>query len=309
MFVLECLLTAVLSLIWAIFLTAHSVLINQLGVPVVVAGFWTRLIGVVLLCAAVLLTRELRELIRPGPRVKFALLIGAVAFLVNLCAFAGFRYTSVTAGSVILKTDILFTLIASSFILHERMRMPDWAGTALMLCGTVVLLWRKVAALEAGLVGDLLFLAAAMLLTVNAFIIKTKLAAMSNRVIAVYNSSVTLVGFGVLLVATGQVDQGFAAFSTGPRTLMTIVGGTAIPGLFLLYYRALGRLPFWLVRVLLLFTPIWSVVLECTFLDKRLLGNEVAGGAIILVGAAVIILCHDRKGAGTDSATPVTVTR
>ena len=295
MFLFECFLTVVLSLVWAVFFSAHSALVNQLGVPVVVAGFWTRVIAVSLLLLTIVIRREVREFLRPGPLLRYALLIGAVAFCINLCSFYGVRFTTVSSGSVIYKTDILFTLIASRFLLNERMYPSDWMGTALMVLGTIVLLWQKIVHMEPSLIGDMLFLLAALLLTINAFIIKIKLGKMSHRVTATYNSSVTLVGFTILMAVTGHYRNGIEAFDSWERVLMILTAGASISALFLLYYRALGKMPFWLVRVLLLFTPLWAVVIEWVFLHKTLVRNEIAGMAVILAGAVLIVLCHDRR--------------
>jgi len=298
MFLFECFLAVILSLVWAVFLISHRVLIHHLGIPVIIAGFWTRVIGISLLFAAIILQRELREFLHPGKRLKFALLIGAGAFAINLCAFYGFRFTDASSGAVIQKTDILFTLLASRFVLRETMHRSDWAGTLLMVLGTIVLLWQNILHMTPSLIGDFLFLISAIVLTINAFIIKTKLAPMSNRVIATYNSSVTLTGFAVLLllgVLLGEVENPVVVFTAWPALLMTLLGGGSIAALFLLYYRALSHLPFWLVRVLLLVVPVWSVVIECSFLGKKLLLNEIAGIIIALAGAALIVVSHDRR--------------
>jgi len=297
MFFFECLLTVVLSLVWAVFYVSHRVLVdpNYLHVPVITAGFWTRVVAILLLFSAIVVQKELREFIRPGRLLRFALLIGAVAFCINLSGFYALKYTDASSGSIILKTDILFTLIASRFLLSEKMYRADWMGTALMVIGTVVLLWSKIWHMAPSLIGDSLFLLIAVLLTINAFIIKTKLADMSNRVTATYNSSVTLMGFAVLLVLNGQCRSSLQVFQDVTMTGMVLLGGGSVAALFLLYYRALERLPFWLVRVLLLFTPVWSVVIECSFLGKKLLLNEIAGIIVILSGAALIVLSHDRR--------------
>lgn len=295
MFLFECLLTVVLSFVWAVFFVSHRVLVRDIGVPVVIAGFWTRVVGIVLLLATIVVKGETQAFLRPGRLLRFALLIGFIAFGINLCGFSAFQYTDASSGAIILKTDIFFTLIASRFLLRERMHRSDWIGTGLMVIGTIVLLWAKILHLAPSLIGDLLFLLAAILLTTNAFIIKTKLAKMSNRVTATYNSSVTLTGFAVLLFATGNVGNSLRVFQAWTTMVMIAVAGVSIAALFLLYYRALDRLPFWLVRVLLLFTPVWSVVLECSFLHKKLSWNEIAGIMVILTGAALIVLCHRQR--------------
>ncbi|MEW6360191.1 MAG: DMT family transporter [Planctomycetota bacterium] len=298
MFLFECFLTVILSLIWAIFFISHRVLVHQMGIPVIIAGFWTRVIGISLLFTTIVLHRELREFIHPGKLLKFALLIGAGAFGINLCALIGFKFTDASSGAIIQKTDILFTLIASHFLLREKMYRSDWMGTLLMILGTVVLLWEKILHMAPSLIGDSLLLLSAVLLTANAFIIKMKLGPMSHRVIATYNSSVTLSGFAILLLAGmlwGDLESPAMVFRAWPSALMAILAGGSIAGLFLLYYRALARLPFWLVRVLLLFTPVWSVAIEYAFLDKKLLLHEIPGIMVILAGAALIVLSHDRR--------------
>ena len=71
--------------------------------------------------------------------------------------------------------------------------------------------------------------------------------------------------------------------------------GALIAGVFLTYYHALNRLPLWLVRVLLLFTPPFTMLLDSAIQGTPVRWAQVVGMLLIMAGACVIIVGHDRR--------------
>jgi len=295
MFVFECFLVIVLALDWAVFLASSQALVTGLGVDVTVAGFWIRVVAITFILGVILLRGESRALVRPGRKVLYALLVGSVAFTLNFCGLVGLKFTTISDGAIITKLDVLFTLLASRLILKEKMTPTDWVGTVVMTLGTVLIMWDGIVNFELRLVGDLLFVLVALCLTFNAFVIKTKLSEMPNPIIAAYNSSVTFVGFTVLMLCTGGVREVGVFFSKAGVFWMTVVCGVSVGVLFVLYYRALSNLPFWLVRVLLLFVPAFAILIDCVFVGRSLDVTDIVGACTVAGGAGLVIVYHERK--------------
>jgi len=295
MFLLECLLTILTSLIWAIFLALSQYLVQGLHLPVLAAGFLTRLVVVSFLILATLCYGEGKLLLKPGRKVPFAILIGVINVGMNISALAGLKYTSLSNASIITKLDVLFTLLVSRFIVGELMDARDWLGVGMMTSGIVVLLWHDIVNFSPSLVGDLLFIIFALTLTLNAYIIKYKLAEMSNRIIAVYNLFTSCLGFGALVILFGDTGSARLFFEDGTIFLGVMATGLSAAMLFLLYYRALSNLPFWVVRVMLLFVPVFGVLLDRIFLARALTMNSIIGMLAVISGAALIILHREAQ--------------
>ena len=240
---------------------------------------------------------EGRLLWNPGPVVKYAILIGVVAFGMNAAQLYGLNMKGASASnfSVIVKMDVLFTLLAARFLLKERVFRLDYLGVAVMVFGVGLVMLRDLLHYEFAFVSDLLFLSIALGLTFNAFVIKAKLQVLSNRVVAGYNCSMSLLGFLVLLTATAQWGGAVEQLRHPWNKLLLASFGALIAGVFLTYYHALNRLPLWLVRVLLLFTPPFTMALDCLIQGTRPTPPQIGGMLLIIAGACAIIVGHDRR--------------
>ena len=294
-FIVDCCSVLVCALTWAAYAVVSQKLVHLM--PVEVVGAWSRTFAMIILVGFALFRGEARLLWNPGPVVKYAILIGVIAFGMNAAQLYGLNMKGASASnfSVIVKMDVLFTLLATRFLLKERMFRLDYLGLVVMVSGVGLVMLRDLLHYEFAFVSDLLFLSIALGLTFNAFVIKAKLQVLSNRVVAGYNCSMSLLGFLVLLTATAQ--WGAAAEQlVHPRNMLLLASfGALIAGVFLTYYHALNRLPLWLVRVLLLFTPPFTMLLDFLARGTAITSAQVGGMLLIIAGACVIIVGHDRR--------------
>ena len=294
-FIVDCCSVLVCALTWAGYAVVSQKLVHLM--PVEVVGAWSRTFAMIILLGVAFSRGEARLLWSPGPVVKYAILIGVIAFGMNAAQLYGLKMKGASASnfSLIVKMDVLFTLLAARLLLKERMFRMDYLGVAVMVLGVGLVMLRDLLHYEFAFVSDLLFLSIAIGLTFNAFVIKAKLQVLSNRVVAGYNCSMSLLGFLVLLVATAK--WGAAAEQLGhPRNMLLLASfGALIAGVFLTYYHALKRLPLWLVRVLLLFTPPFTMLLDFLTRGTAITSAQVGGMLLIMAGACVIIVGHDRR--------------
>ncbi len=285
----------VCALAWAAYAVVSQMLVKVM--PVEVVGAWSRTFAMLFLIVIAFFYGEARLLVNPGPVVRYAVLIGVIAFGMNAAQLYGLnmQHASASNFSVIVKTDVLFTLLAARFILKERIFRLDYAGVVVMVAGVGLVMIRDLLHYEFAFVSDLLFLSIAIGLTFNAFVIKAKLQVLSNRVVAGYNCSMSFLGFAVLVAATGQWNAAAAQVSNPRHMALLALFGALIAAVFLTYYHALNRLPLWLVRVLLLFTPLFTMLLDAAMQGTQIHPWQIAGMLLLVAGAGIIIVGHDRR--------------
>lgn len=292
---MDCGSVLVCALTWAGYAVVSQMLVKR--IPVEVVGAWSRIFAMLFLVGMAFIHREARLLVKPGPVVWYAILIGVVAFGMNAAQLYGLRMPHASASnfSLIVKTDVLFTLLAARLLLKERIFALDYAGVAVMVLGVGLIMIQDLLHYQFAIVSDLLFLSIALGLTFNAFIIKAKLQVLSNRVVAGYNCSMSLLGFLILLVATRQWREAVVVLEQPAHMALLVAFGALIAGVFLTYYHALNRLPLWLVRVLLLFTPLFTMLLDSLVQGTQITAAQVAGMLLLTAGAGIIIVGHDRR--------------
>ena len=67
-------------------------------------------------------------------------------------------------------------------------------------------------------------------------------------------------------------------------------GGLAPTGIYFFYYRNLRHFEVWIVKLYLLLMPVLSLLIGVFFLHETLTPQKTAGIAIVLAGAALIVL-------------------
>ena len=150
------------------------------------------------------------------------------------------------------------------------------------------------------LVGDLMTVAAALGLAANAFIIRHILRTMDEEAVALYNHTISMLGFVALGVAGGDFARTQEVFASPgawlPIVLLGVVAAVGLP----LYYVALRRMDVWKLRTYMLAAPLLTVAVEWPVWGVRLVPLQWLGAGIILGGLAVLIRIESRTAVGRD---------
>ncbi len=221
--------------------------------------------------------------------LKTLLLVGSIGAGCNIFLLTGVRLTSAANASVLGKADVLFALILSALVFHEQIRKnslwfvpPMIAGMCLLNTGQGLNIG------EPGRVGDWLILGHAFLLALNAYFIKE----------AVKDTGALLLGFAnclinmIVFVAAQLICYPAADFLNVDSRSAAILaaGGVCVYLFFIGYYQALKRLPVWEVRLLMLGVPVVTAILGACFIGEVPSGRQLTGMALLLSGAAGIVL-------------------
>ena len=276
-------------LAWSIYYAASKVLVGQTG-SALLAGFLLRAAALVFLTAQLLLGGNFARLFHPGKALGILLLIGLFGFLLDLFANLGYAKGSLSTGTALLKTDVLMVNLATVILYKKKLYLTDWLGTLVMLLGVLLVLGVDFGSMR--LNGhDLFFLLSAACVTANAFIIKRaqdRYHADTDS-ISYYNNFVVLLLFGTAAALGGELGS-FRPESLKGLWWLVVLGGLAQTGIYFFYYRNLKSHEVWEVKLALLLMPVLSCFIGVFFLDETLTGMKLLGIAIVLLGAALLLL-------------------
>lgn len=293
------------SVLWGAELALMKVMMDR-GVPWPVVGVYTYA-GSALLVLAYGLAR--RRIARAQLRAAWPwlVLIGLVGATINAAAIKGIELSDATNAAVIQRTQILFAMLLGWLGLKERVRPADIPAVVAMVAGFLVMQLAggppdgetglETAASErrsAWLIGGLLVLASAFFLALNAMIIKRVARTTRRESIALVNTTIitcAMLGFstarGAHIGSVWALDSGALAIAVG-----ALAGGS-----LLLYYFAISHIEIWKVSALQLLTPVTAAALQICFMKRGLSGPQIAGMALILAGATLLIWLHQRRPA------------
>ena len=97
----------------------------------------------------------------------------------------------------------------------------------------------------------------------------------------------------VRLLCSSALTGDLGRFSPGSLAALwwlVLLGGLAQTGIYFFYYRNLKTHEVWQVKLALLLMPVLSCFIGVFFLDERLTAGKLLGVAVVLLGAALLLL-------------------
>lgn len=152
------LIVAVAAISWA------GPLVRLATAPALAVAAWRLLLSVGLIGLVLAARGSLLEGVRLGLR-DWGLAVGSGLFLAGhfWVWFASVRYTTIASAVVLVSTHPFWIAALSMVFLGERPAPREWAGIAVAVAGTAVIGWGDLTLGGEALLGDLLALAAALL--------------------------------------------------------------------------------------------------------------------------------------------------
>lgn len=282
-------ITLLNAFIVSIYLCLYEIILRRMSALSLGALGWT--IALLLLTGILWKTTgQIKILVRKGCEVRDLIVVGLIGAALNLLLLMGLQTSSPINAGILGRSDILFGIILGWVFLKERLTLLDGIAAVLMVVGSIRIIGISLAGIEIFKLGDLFFVLYGLLLAVNAILIRGRLARVPNMVIAVYNVGVTAVAYLLLGLMRGRLWEIPAALRQVDLFPYLIPCCIAVAIQYPTYYKSLELLPVWMVRTILLFTPIF-VTLESTFFFKdRSIGvGQITGLMLVLLGATIII--------------------
>jgi O-acetylserine/cysteine efflux transporter len=274
---------------WVAFTLLLRYLVKMEGWPVGLVGTLSRVVTLPLLAGWILATRSGWRRLRPQGVLGWLLLMGAISIVINLCWFASVKWTTATNVAMLARFDLLFVVLIGALLGLERMGIAQLALVPVMFAGLALI--AEIGKFDWGghLVGDSMAVVVALGMAVNAFVIRHILRTMDDQAVALYNHTVSMLGFVALALVQGDFARLPELFhQPAAWRAIVLVGVIAAVGLPL-YYAALRQMDVWKLRMFMLSAPVLTAAVEWPLWGMRLSAAQWWGAGIILGGLAVLI--------------------
>lgn len=269
--------------------STSAVIVKMSASPPVVLAFYRVLLSWILL-APVVLWRDgtrLRDALRHHRRdAALALLSGVFLALHYVVWFVSLRLTSVASATVLVTTQPIWVMLIAYLLWRERVTLPAMGGMAVALVG-VYFIGAHSAQQEGGqLLGDVLAVVAAILVSGYLLIGQRLRSRMSLLVYVFFVYGAAAAVLGVMAVIMQLPLTGYAArewwLFAALAVIPTLMGHTV-------FNWALQHVPASVVSVSILGEPVGAVVLAMVLLGEIPAPIQLLGGLIILSGIGLFL--------------------
>lgn len=250
---------------------------------------WLNMLGVGIIIVPVYLIRYRGRLFPAGQPYPWLLLFAVSAAGIFYLRNVGVDLTGATTSAIVARSETAFVFILTYVVLRERVRALGWLGTVLLLVGALHTVGIGSTELSFPIAGVIALIAAALLIALNALIIKLYFGGVRNEMAILASAVVQTVIFSVVVPVFVGLDGLRHVLAHPPLIgLIALAAATIVANLFL-YYYAMKRAPMWAVRVLALVAIPTAVAGDYFVLGAPITMNAVQGMLLVIIGALVII--------------------
>jgi drug/metabolite transporter (DMT)-like permease len=280
---------------------AYYLLIRRLNASAspFLLGTAFRVICLLLFAARAAYRGELRLMVSPEVRraLPWLLLVAACNTFIEAGTIVGLRLTTALNATLLGRLDILFAGIIGAMFFQERLRKSDAWAIALLVIGCAGIFSVRLNGIETHAAGDLMVSGAALLMATNAFVIRFKLAALPNDVIAFHN-----VLYSTVPLAIASLWETRALSFAALDVVLLLLLGVAVYGSYVSYYAALKAMAVWRVRTLLLLVPAIVLGVGALMLRDPVSKGQIGGAALVAAGEALLVWSAKRPVTATGEA-------
>ncbi|EBU8131907.1 DMT family transporter [Salmonella enterica subsp. enterica] len=254
------------------------------GQPVQAVVFWRCLFGAATLLAVCIGLGLFRKQYLTIRVVALAAL-GGVAIVLNwLLLFAAYPRASISIATAVYNVQPFMLVGLGALLFGERITANKLTWLAVSFAGMLLIVQAKGGATgHSYLAGIALALGAAFFYAIAAIVAK-KLKGVPPHLIALIQVSVGVLMLG-FFVDLGHLPTGASTWAT-----LTTLGIVHTGLMYILLYSAIQRLPTAMTGALSFIYPVSAVVVDCVAFGHRLQPAQMAGAALILLGAAGMTL-------------------
>tara|TARA_B100000609_G_C17128790_1_gene389005 strand:+ start:74 stop:970 length:897 start_codon:yes stop_codon:yes gene_type:complete len=220
--------------------------------------------------------------------LPWAVLVGVIGSCCNFLWIYGTRLTTVANASSLGRLDVVFTLLMSAFLFREKIPLKMWPCIVLSLAGAAVVSCSGADLSCSVNAGDWMVVGAALMLSLNSFIIKRFSGSFGPMRLAAVNCGINVIFFSLAWLLSGNAAE---ILSLPLATwIMLILCGICSFLFFFGYYSGVRELPVWEVRLIALSAPVITTVGGYMFLNETVNLYEFAGILMLLAGSCGIVL-------------------
>jgi drug/metabolite transporter (DMT)-like permease len=227
--------------------------------------------------------------LRPRGQESWLLLMGVISIVINLTWFSALRWTTATNVGMLIRLDVVFVVLIGHLLGLERIGWRQLALLPAMFVGLALLMEIHRFNWGGHIIGDTMTIVTAFCFSVNAFVIRHIMRVMEEEPVALYNHSISMLGFMGLAFYGGDFARVPEVVASNVTLVAIVVLGVLIAASLPLYYVALRRLQVWKLRLLMLATPVMVAMVEWSLWGMSMSALQWLGGAIILGALAALI--------------------
>lgn len=218
-------------------------------------------------------------------RVGGYLIASGVAIGVNwILLFESYRYTSVSVATLCYYMAPVFTLMASPFVLGEKLTLNDTVTILAAVAGMVLISGITGEKPDSGETAGILLGLGAAVLYASVVLLNRKITgitASDRTVFQLFIAGIVLVPYVLLS------KDGIQTVFTWKTVFFVALMGVIHTGFaYSLYFDSIGILKTQTVALFTYIDPVVAIVVSALFLDERL-GISGIAGAVLILGAAV----------------------
>lgn len=258
-----------------------GIFVKYINMPSGLIAMVRGLVGMIIILAVMLFTKQKPDFKAIKSKLFLLILSGAVMGFNWILLFESYRYTSVAVATVCYYMAPIFVIIASPFILKEKLNAKKVICVAAALVGSVLVSGVLKTGVS-GIKGILLALGAAALyatvVLINKFL--SKLSAYEKTMVQLGAAGITVAPYA--LYTMGAIE-----FSKVSLILLFVVGVIHTGLAYTLYFGAIPKLKAQTVAILSYIDPSSAVLLSAIVLKEKISALEIIG-AVLIIGAAFV---------------------
>jgi drug/metabolite transporter (DMT)-like permease len=260
-------------------------------VGVAATGAATAVLTTLCLGLVLAIGRRRRGLPRAGERRptpwRSLIVIGGVGACFNALLLMAIKLTSAVNVATLSRTDVLFSLAIAAIVLHERITAVVFPLVIVMLVGVCLVTGFAQGDARLGRAGDLLALGGALLMSINALMIKPAVGRVGGVLVALVNTGINTLCFGVFWVGA-RAWSPVAGYSVPVLGVLAALG--CLSALFLVsYYTALRTVQPWEAFMVFLAVPAVAALGAMAAFHETPTGWQWMGMVLVCGGAAGLI--------------------
>ncbi|MCP8618096.1 DMT family transporter [Salirhabdus salicampi] len=262
------------------------------GVPASIIANYRLLIAVLIMLPYILIKNsgEFRHITRK--EWLYSALAGIFLAFHFILWFESLNYTSVASSVVLVTMQPIFAFIGTYLFFQERFRFSSVMSMIIAITGSVIISWGDFQISGLALLGDMLALLGAVMVTGYFLIgqnIRKRISLMTYTFIVYGISTVTLLIYNVLL---GKPFLGYEA-----NHWLLFLALAIIPTFFghTMFNWAIKWVSTSVISMAILFEPIGASILAYFILGEQVSATQFLGGAVVIFGLMLFILNTSKK--------------
>lgn len=206
--------------------------------------------------------------------------------------FGSLSKTSVASSVVLVALQPIFAFAGTFIFFRERLKLKSIAGGLLAMAGSVIISWGDFEASGTALIGDLMAILAAVMVTVYYLFgqnVRKRMSLLLYTYIVYGTASIVLFlyDFSFSMPVTGFPSKDWLIF-LGLAVFPTLLGHTIFNGIIKWVSTSV-------ISTSILGEPIGSTILAYFILGERIQWSQWIGGVVILLGIYVFLMNHKRR--------------